>query len=142
MTEDLLADPETDPTVTYAVDPGLARRLTARAVCAPVPETVLTHTPLTGAPLASLPQSTPADVTVAYAAARSAQRSWSRMPMVHRARIFLRFHDLVLERQAELLDLIQLESGKARTHGFEEVADTAIVSRHYARRAAAYLRPR
>ena len=62
--------------------------------------------------------------------------------MAHRARIFLRFHDLVLEQQAQLLDLIQLESGKARVHGFEEVADTAIVSRHYARRAARYLRPR
>jgi succinate-semialdehyde dehydrogenase / glutarate-semialdehyde dehydrogenase len=142
MPQDLVADPETDPTATYAVEPGLARRLTARVVSAPVPETVLTHTPMTGAPLASLPQSTPADVSRAYASARSAQRSWSRMPMVHRGRIFLRFHDLVLERQAQLLDLIQLESGKARSHGFEEVADTAIVSRHYARRAAGYLRPR
>jgi succinate-semialdehyde dehydrogenase/glutarate-semialdehyde dehydrogenase len=64
------------------------------------------------------------------------------MPMGHRARIFLRFHDLVLARQEQLLDLIQLESGKARVHAFEEVADTAIVSRHYARRAAGYLRPR
>jgi succinate-semialdehyde dehydrogenase / glutarate-semialdehyde dehydrogenase len=142
MTPDLLADPETDRTATYAVDPGLARRLTARVVCAPRPERTLTCTPMTGAPLASLPQSTPSDVSVAYAAARAAQRSWSRMSMAHRARIFLRFHDLVLEQQAQLLDLIQLESGKARVHGFEEVADTAIVSRHYARRAARYLRPR
>ena len=142
MTPDLLADPETDLTATYAVDPGLARRLTARVVCARRPERMLTHTPMTGAPLASLPLSTPSDVNVAYAAARAAQRSWSRMSVEHRARIFLRFHDLVLARQVQLLDLIQLESGKARVHGFEEVADTAIVSRHYARRAAAHLRPR
>jgi len=142
MTPDLLADPETDATATYALDPGLARRLTARVVCAPRPKTTLTHTPMTGAPLASLPLSTPVDVTVAYAAARAAQRHWSRMPMGSRARIFLRFHDLVLARQVHLLDLIQLESGKARAHAFEEVADTAIVSRHYARRAAGYLRPR
>jgi len=64
------------------------------------------------------------------------------MPMSQRAGIFLRFHDLVLQQQVQLLDLIQLESGKARVHAFEEVADTAIVSRHYARRAARYLRPR
>jgi succinate-semialdehyde dehydrogenase / glutarate-semialdehyde dehydrogenase len=89
-----------------------------------------------------LPQSAPADVTVAYATARAAQRLWSRTPIAFRARIFLRFHDLVLARQERLLDLIQLESGKARLHAFEEVADTAIVSRHYARRAAGYLRPR
>src|SRR5664280_2888220 len=106
MTSDVIADPERDSTATYAVDPGLARRLTARVVCAPRPKTVLTRTPMTGAPLASLPQSAPADVKVAYAAARAAQRSW------------------------------------ARVHAFEEVADTAIVSRHYARRAAGYLRPR
>ena len=142
MTSDVIADPERDSTATYALDPGLARRLTARVVCAPRPKTVLTRTPMTGAPLASLPQSAPADVKVAYAAARAAQRFWSRMPMGHRARIFLRFHDLVLARQEQLLDLIQLESGKARVHAFEEVADTAIVSRHYARRAAGYLRPR
>jgi len=142
MTEDVLADPETDPRATYVVDPGMTRGLTARVVCASAPETVLTHTPMTGAPLALLPQSTPDDVAVAYESARSAQRSWSRTPMAQRARIFLRFHDLVLERQVQLLDLIQLESGKARAHGFEEVADTAIVSRHYARRAAGYLRPR
>src|SRR6478672_9030200 len=142
MAPETLADPETDPTATYAVDPALARRLTSRVVCAPRPETVLTHTPMTGAPLAELPMSTPADVAVAFAGARAAQRSWARMPLDYRSRIFLRFHDLVLENQVELLDLIQLESGKARRHAFEEVADTAIVSRHYARRAASYLRPR
>ena len=141
MTSDVIADPERDSTATYAVDPGLARRLTARVVCAPRPKTVLTHTPMTGAPLASLPQSVPADIKVAYTSARAAQRFWSRTPMQHRARIFLRFHDLVLAQQEQLLDLIQLESGKARLQAFEEVADTANVSRHYARRAAGYLRP-
>src|ERR1035437_4371797 len=141
MTSEVIVDPENNSSATYAVDPGLARRLTARVVCAPRPKMLLTYTPMTGAPLASLPQSAPADVTVAYAAARAAQRLWSRMPMGHRARIFLRFHDLVLERQEQLLDLIQLETGKARMHGFEEVADTAMVSRHYARRAAWYRRP-
>jgi succinate-semialdehyde dehydrogenase/glutarate-semialdehyde dehydrogenase len=111
-------------------------------VCAARPPTVLTRTPMTGGALASLPQSAPEDVLVAYAAARAAQRFWSRTPMAHRAGIFLRFHDLVLARQDHLLDLIQLESGKARVHAFEEVADTAIVSRHYARRSAGYLRAR
>jgi succinate-semialdehyde dehydrogenase/glutarate-semialdehyde dehydrogenase len=142
MTSDVIADPERDSSATYAVDPGLARRLTERVVCAPRPKTVVTKTPLTGAPIATLPQSAPADIRVAYTTARAAQRFWSRMPMRHRARIFLRFHDLVLARQEQLLDLIQIESGKARVHAFEEVADVAIVSRHYARRAESYLRPR
>jgi acyl-CoA reductase-like NAD-dependent aldehyde dehydrogenase len=50
-----------------------------------------------------------------------------------RQRIFLRFHDLVLDRQDELLDLIQWESGKARSHAFEEVAHVAMTARYYAR---------
>ena len=139
---DTVADPGLDPTATYAVDPALVRGLTARVVCAARPELATTHTPMTGAPLASLPMSTTADVTVAYAGARAAQRAWARTPVARRARIVLRFHDLVLDRRDALLDLIQLESGKARAHAFEEIGDTAQVARHYARRAVGYLRPR
>ena len=55
---------------------------------------------------------------------------------LRRARaILLRFHDLVLARQDEILDLVQLESGKARRHAFEEVLDVAIVARYYANTA-------
>ena len=142
MAPDLIADPETDPTATYAVDPALARRLARRVVAAPRAPQHTSRTPLSGAPLASLPQSTRADVAVAVDAARAAQRAWARTPMELRERIFLRYHDLVLDRQVELLDSIQLESGKTRRQAFEEVADVALVARHYARSAAAYLRPR
>lgn len=142
MAPEIIADPETDPTATYAVDPARVRRLTARAVTAPRTQHATTTSPLDGAPLATLPLSTPVDVAVAIDAARAAQRSWRRTPMELRSRILLRFHDLVLDRQDELLDLIQLESGKTRAQAFEEVADTAIVARHYARRGADYLRPR
>ncbi|WP_460458876.1 succinic semialdehyde dehydrogenase, partial [Angustibacter peucedani] len=95
-----------------------------------------------GAPLAAVPVSTPADVEVAVAAARAAQRSWARRPLAERARPFLALHDLVLDAQSDLLDLVQLENGKSRAHAFEEVLDVAIVARHYARRATSYLRPR
>ncbi|SES47340.1 succinate-semialdehyde dehydrogenase / glutarate-semialdehyde dehydrogenase [Pedococcus cremeus] len=142
MAPDMLADPETDPTATYAVDPALARRLTGRVVCSPRAEHRLTRSPLTGAPLASLPLSTPDDVQTAVEAARSAQRAWARTPMSHRQRILLRYHDLVLDRQEQLLDLVQLESGKTRLQAFEEVADVALVARYYARTAAGHLRPR
>ena len=49
--------------------------------------------------------------------------------------MLLRFADLVLDRQDEVLDLIQLENGKARRHAFEEVADVAQTCRYYARTA-------
>jgi acyl-CoA reductase-like NAD-dependent aldehyde dehydrogenase len=51
----------------------------------------------------------------------------------------LDFHDLVLDRQDELLDLIQWESGKSRKHAFEEVAHLAMSARYYARTAHGHL---
>ncbi len=133
---DVIADPETDPRATYAVDPARTRRLVRRVVAGPNAEHRVTRTPMTDAPLATLPISSPEDVAVAVETARAAQRSWASTPLQRRAAILLRFHDLVLDRQVELLDIVQLESGKARSHAFEEVADCAIVSRHYARSGA------
>ena len=51
----------------------------------------------------------------------------------------MRVHDLLLARQEQILDLIQLETGKARRHAFEEVADAANVLRYYAVRAPGWL---
>jgi succinate-semialdehyde dehydrogenase/glutarate-semialdehyde dehydrogenase len=100
------------------------------------------HTPFTGDKLADLPESTPEDVAAAFERARAAQQDWARTPVRERAAVLLRFHDLVLRRQAEVLDLIQLETGKARLHAHEEVQAVAVAARHYGRRASAYLRPR
>ncbi|MDH6623659.1 succinate-semialdehyde dehydrogenase/glutarate-semialdehyde dehydrogenase [Streptomyces sp. LBL] len=100
------------------------------------------HTPFTGEKLADLPESTPEDVEKAFQAARKAQPVWERTPVRQRAAVLLRFHDLVLERQAEILDLIQLETGKARLHAHEEVQSVAVTARHYGRKASAYLKPK
>ncbi|MBC7269154.1 MAG: succinate-semialdehyde dehydrogenase (NADP(+)) [Streptomyces sp.] len=100
------------------------------------------HTPFTGEKLADLPESTPEDVASAFEAARAAQAVWAQVPLRQRAAVLLRFHDLILERQAEVLDLIQLETGKARLHAHEEVQAVAVAARHYGRRAAAYLKPK
>jgi succinate-semialdehyde dehydrogenase/glutarate-semialdehyde dehydrogenase len=59
-----------------------------------------------------------------------------------RARIILRFHDLVLARRTEALDLVQSETGKCRRDALEEVLDVALVARHYSRDAVRLLRPR
>ncbi|MEU1074033.1 MULTISPECIES: succinic semialdehyde dehydrogenase [unclassified Streptomyces] len=100
------------------------------------------HTPFTGEKLADLPESTPDDVAGAFARARAAQPAWAATPARERAAVLLRFHDLVLDCQAEVLDLIQLETGKARLHAHEEVQAVAVAARHYGRKAPAYLRPR
>ncbi|MER6098674.1 succinic semialdehyde dehydrogenase [Streptomyces sp. NPDC001728] len=100
------------------------------------------HTPFTGAKLADLPESTPEDVAEAFTRARAAQKAWAATPVKARAAILLRFHDLVLQRQSEVLDLIQLETGKARLHAHEEVQAVAVAARHYGRKAPSYLRPK
>ena len=136
---DVIADPETAPRATFAVDPARVRTWTASVVASGEPLT--TYSPLTEAPLATFATSTARDVGVVVDRARAAQRRWAARPVAERAAVLLAVHDLVLEAQPQLLDLVQLESGKARAHAFEEVADCAIVARHYARRGPALLAP-
>lgn len=100
------------------------------------------HAPLTGEKLADLPEATPEEVADAFARARAAQEAWAATPVARRAAVLLRFHDLVLARQAEVLDLIQVETGKARLHAHEEVQAVALAARHYGRKAPSYLRPK
>ena len=103
---------------------------------------VTTIAPFTGEPLATLPVSSPEDVAVAYERARQAQRRWARLRPSERVQPFLRLHDLILKRQREILDILQLETGKARWAAFEEVIDVAGCSLYYARHAPGLLRPR
>lgn len=124
--------PTTHP-LHAALDPARVAALLDRVVASPRAERRTTTAPFTGLPLVSVPTSTPQDVANAVEAARRAQRDWAARAVGERAAVLLRLHDLVLEHQGEALDLVQLEAGKARAHAFEEVADIAIVARHYAR---------
>lgn len=116
--------------------PELARRVVAAGR-----ERMLVRSPFDLEPIGEVPRSTPSDVVAAAAQARRVQEDWAQRPIPDRARVFRRFHDLILDRQSEVLDLIQLESGKARAHAHEEVADAAIVARYYAHRAEELLAP-
>ena len=97
--------------------------------------------PFTGTSLGAVPRCEPADVEAAAARARAVQRRWAGTSFAERRHVLLRYHDLVLDRQDEILDLIQLESGKARRHAFEEILDGAIVARYYAKKGERFLRP-
>ena len=98
--------------------------------------------PFTGEVACELPLASVSDVDDAFAAARAAQPAWSALSVRERCRIFLRFHDLVIEHRDEALDILQWENGKARRDALEEVVDVAITARHYARNSAALLRPK
>jgi len=97
--------------------------------------------PLDGSLIASLPQATPEGVASAFERARIAAVSWAKTPLRHRARIMLRLHDLVLDHQKTLLDVVQWETGKSRGSAFDEVADVALNARYYAHSARRHLSP-
>lgn len=97
-------------------------------------ETRTTVSPLTGEPVAEIPTSSIDDVEAAFDTARAAQERWARTPYAARSAALLRLHDLVLDHADELLDLIQIESGKSRAHAFDEIAHMALTARYYARR--------
>ncbi|GAP53390.1 succinic semialdehyde dehydrogenase [Streptomyces azureus] len=138
-TNPLAPAPEGARTAADVVTPELVAQLTKGVAGS---GRTANHTPFTGEKLADLPESTPEDVAKAFELARAAQAVWEQTPVRQRAAVLLRFHDLVLEHQAEVLDLIQLETGKARLHAHEEVQAVAVVARHYGRKAPAYLRPK
>ena len=102
----------------------------------------LVRAPFTGEAIGSVPACTAEDVALAAERARAAQQAWAETPLAHRRAIFLRYHDLVLDHQEQLLDLVQIEGGKARRHAIEEIFDVAINARYYAYHAAGFLRPR
>ncbi len=127
-------------TVATALPEADQRQLTRHVVAGPTAQLRPVVTPMTAQVVAQLPLSTPADVARAVEHARQVQPHWARRSVTSRAEILVRFHDAVLRDQVALLDLIQLESGKARLPAFEEVVDTAVSSLYYGRHAAAYLR--
>ncbi|QNG20652.1 succinate-semialdehyde dehydrogenase (NADP(+)) [Rhodococcus triatomae] len=141
MSLDQSAPPAPTIGLPASATPALLSRLAGRVSAAPDAARTVTTAPYTGAPLADLPVSTPADVEAAYTRARAAQTLWAATPLGERKRILLRFHDLVLDHRDEALDLMQAESGKTRRDALLEVTDIAITARYYARSAATLLAP-
>ena len=97
-------------------------------------QTRTTTSPLTGDAVADIPVSSVDDVDAAFVVARTAQATWAQTSFRTRRKALLKLHDLVLAHQDELMDLIQIESGKSRAHAYDEVAHVALTARYYARR--------
>src|SRR3954452_24332127 len=137
------ADPQTPTHIpSDRISPVTLEQLAARIRTEQERDRLEIQQPFTGSLLGSVPKCAPEDVTAAIDRARHAQRAWAQTSFKERRKVLLRFHDLVLARQEEILDLVQIESGKARKHAFEEVLDVAIVARYYANTAEKHLRSR
>ena len=76
--------------------------------------TIAVEAPATADRIGSVPACGESDVDAAVAAAREAQPAWATTPVDRRAAVVDRFSDLVVDHRTELLDLLQLETGKSR----------------------------
>jgi len=104
-------------------------------------ETAHAIAPFTGTPLPEVPQSSAADVAFAATRARAAQVEWAARPVSERARILVRFGELLLADRDRLIDLVQWETGKSRIHAGIEAIGVATVAAHYGAESAGYLAP-
>ncbi|MBI1350570.1 MAG: aldehyde dehydrogenase family protein [Actinomycetales bacterium] len=121
-------------------DPALVERLLSSLEVSGAP--VAVTAPFTGAHAYDVAVAEDADVDRAVATLRAGQRMWAQRPLSERTAILLKFHDLVLARRDQGLDIVQWETGKARKDAMEELLDVCITARHYARDAKRLLRPR
>ncbi len=128
---------------TSRITPPLLEELSRRVPLADGsnPAQIAVDAPATGQIIGHTPACSVTDLAHAFTLARKAQKQWEAVSLAERRRIFLRYHDLLLEQQETLLDLLQIETGKARRHALEEVLDVAITCRHYALRLEGFLRP-
>lgn len=136
-----LGDPASGPTNTTAplslrdhVPTQLIDRLLS-CVLSTGGQTETTRAPFTGEELITYPISTEADVEEAFARARVAQKLWAGTPVAERARLIGRIHHAALDRQDELMDLLQIEAGKARYDAFAEAGAVAVYARYSSRTA-------
>ena len=89
--------------------------------------------PSTGKKIYDLPQLSVAQVAKAVADARLAQPAWAKVSVKERAQALYRLHDLILKNQDNIMDLLQLETGKSRAHAFEEIAGSLGAARYNAK---------
>ena len=119
-----------------AVVKGLADLVAA----APGRSRQVSYAPFDGTAVGDVPVCTAEDVDAAVARSRQAQRRWAETTMAERRAVVRRFRSLLLEREEDILDLVQAESGKSRLSAFEELADVVLTANYYARNAERFLR--
>ena len=100
------------------------------------------HNPTNGKKIYDLPQLSASVVESSVRQSRDAQLQWGALSPAERGRIILKTHDLLMANQSRLIELLQLETGKAKSHAFEEIAGAYGAARYFGKIAAKALKPR
>jgi aldehyde dehydrogenase (NAD+) len=85
--------------------------------------TLVAHTPITGAELARLPESTQEQVRAIIDRAHAAHRAWRRVPAPRRGELVRLFGEELRAHKAELGRLVSIEVGKIVAEGAGEVQE-------------------
>ena len=96
-------------------------------------ETINVISPVTGEKLHEIDSHSAKDVALRFLEAKAAQRSWGQVDPKRRSKIAGAIADALIARQDELMDLLQLETGKSRAHAFEEVTGALGAITYYAK---------
>lgn len=98
--------------------------------------------PATGEVWREYAAATAEQVQSAVASARAAQESWGNLTLAQRGACLRRFHDLLLQRQIEIAQLITRENGKPAIEALiTEVVVGLDIARYYLECGAKILRP-
>lgn len=92
--------------------------------------------------MAAFPLSNGDDVKNAVERARGVFENWSRSSMSEREKIMRKLQKLILRQRHELLDIIQRETGKARSHALEELVHVVMTARYLEMNGASVIKSR
>lgn len=96
-------------------------------------QTVPALNPANGKKIYDLPQLSAQQVVEAFDKARAAQQDWAQTPVAERAKLLNELHKLMVADEEKLLDLLQLETAKARAHAFEETVGAIAAAKYYSK---------
>jgi succinate-semialdehyde dehydrogenase/glutarate-semialdehyde dehydrogenase len=95
--------------------------------------------PATGELAGRVECASPIEIADSVLRARRAQQGWRERSFSDRAAIVRRFHDLILDRDIQVLDTIQSETGKTRRDALSELITVAGTARYYLKHGARHL---
>lgn len=96
-------------------------------------DTISVVDPVTGLELHSLEPFSASQVAIEFADARMQQPGWDALGARRRGAIAAKLADLLIENQSEVMDQLQLETGKSRSHAFEEITGALGAISYYAK---------
>ncbi len=89
--------------------------------------------PLTGNKLHEIEAHSASDLALRFQSAREAQPGWAAAGSKARARVASQLVDSLIAKQEDLMDMLQKETGKSRSHAFEEITGALAAISYYAK---------